>query len=69
MTHASNNLKDSCLQTYETLHGAVEVFQRMGFSVEFPLLGFIPLPFHPPKNILLQSLRMLLSRGYRLRFL
>jgi hypothetical protein len=49
---ASNSLKDSWLQPFEDLHGAVEAFQLIGFSIEFPRLGFIPHPFHPPKDTL-----------------
>ena len=55
VTQASNNLKDSWLQPFEGLHGAVQVFPLMAFSVEFPRLGFTPHPFHPPKNGLFQS--------------
>ena len=55
VTQASNGLKDSWLRPSGDLHGAVEVFRLIGFSVEFPRLGFIPPPFHPPKNSLLQS--------------
>ena|SRR5258706_5703768 len=52
VTQASNSLKDSWLQPFEDLHRAVDVFQMIGCSVEFPRLGFILLPFHPPKNVL-----------------
>ncbi len=55
VTQASTGLKDSWLRPSEHLDGAVEVFQLIGFSVELPRLGFIPLPFHPPKNSLFQS--------------
>jgi hypothetical protein len=55
VTHASNSLKDSWLQPLEGFYRANHVFQLMGFSVKFPRLGFIPLPFHPPKTILSKS--------------
>ena len=51
-TQARSTLKDFWFRPLEALHCSVQVFQVTDSSTEHPRVGFSPLPFHPPRNIL-----------------